>query len=252
MTERRRAIVVGGAGGIGSDICRRLASEGHRIVVADFDLERAQQVSGTLEGDGHEAIRIDVTDEGAVGAAFDAIEAGAPAAILVVATGGPVVHLGQRVNVATMALSDWRRTIDLNLTGVFACVQKFAQLRLAHPLEQSRIVIIGSAVGLVGGTGTDIGYVSAKAALFGFARQAAHELAAAGVTVNVVAPGPVGTPEFIRNTNEHIRGAIASSTLLQRLATPAEVSAGVSYLVSPDASYITGASLDINGGSHMR
>lgn len=252
MTERRRAIVVGGAGGIGSAICRRLAMDGYRVVIADFDLKRAEELLGSLDGTDHEAVAIDVMDERKVDAAFASIEESAPAAILVVATGGPVVHLGQRVNVATMSLSDWRRTVDLNLTGVFTCVQKFAQLRLAKPLEQSRIVIIGSAVGLLGGTGTDIGYVSAKAALFGFVRQAAHELAAAGVTVNTVAPGPVETPEFIRNTNDQIRGAIASNTLLQRLATPEEVSSGVSYLVSPAASYITGASLDINGGMPMR
>lgn len=251
MIESRRAIVVGGAGGIGSDICRRLASEGHRVIVADFDLQRANAVAQSLGG-GHEAIRLDVTKEETVSAAFAAIEASAPAAILVVAVGGPVVHLGQRVNVATMTLSDWQRTIEVNLTGVFTCVQKFARLRLAKPLEQSRVVIVGSAAGLFGGGGTDIGYVAAKAALFGFARQAAHELAAAGVTVNTVAPGPVETPEFVRNTDDHIRRAIASSTLLQRLATPEEVSAGVAYLVSPAASYITGASLDINGGTHMR
>jgi NAD(P)-dependent dehydrogenase (short-subunit alcohol dehydrogenase family) len=252
MTERRRAIVVGGAGGIGSAICRRLAQDGYRVVVADFRLENAKDLIGSLEGRDHEAIAIDVTDEETVRAAFALIEESDPAAILVIATGGPVVHLGQRVNVATMSLPDWRRTLDLNLTGVFTCVQNFARLRLAKPMEQSRIVIIGSAVGLVGGTGTDIAYVSSKAAIFGFVRQAAHELAAAGVTVNTVAPGPVETPEFMRNTNEHIRGAIASSTVLQRLATPEEVSAGVAYLVSPAASYITGASLDINGGMPMR
>lgn len=252
MSETRRAIVVGGAGGIGSDICRRIASEGYRVIVADFDLDRAQALLGSLDGSGHEAVRLDITEEQTVRAAFDAIEADAPASILVIASGGPVVHLGERVNVATIAMSDWKRTLDLNLTGVFCCVQQFARLRLANPLDQSRVVIIGSSVGFLAGTGTDIAYVSAKAALFGFARQAAYELAPAGVTVNTVAPGPVETPEFVRNTNEHIRGAIASSTLLKRLAAPEEISAGVSYLLSPAASYLTGASLDINGGLPMR
>lgn len=252
MTERRRAIVVGGAGGIGSAICHRLAAEGYRIVVADFNLERAKEVLASLAGGGHDVAQLDVTNEETVGAVFDAVEASSPASILVVASGGPVVHLGERVNVATMAMSDWKRTVDLNLTGVFCCVQNFARLRLANPLEQSRIVIIGSSVGLTAGSGTDLAYVSAKAALFGFVRQVAFELAQANVTVNIVAPGPVATPEFMRNTNEQIRNGIASITLLKRLAAPEEVGASVSYLVSPEASYVTGASLDINGGTHMR
>jgi NAD(P)-dependent dehydrogenase (short-subunit alcohol dehydrogenase family) len=91
-----------------------------------------------------------------------------------------------------------------------------------------------------------------KTAIFGFARQAAYELAGAQVTVNVVAPGPVGTAEFFRNTTEQIRAGIASASLFNRLATPEEVGAAVMYLLSPDASYITGASIDVNGGIHMR
>lgn len=252
MTERRRAIVVGGAGGIGSAICHRLAAEGYRIVVADFNLERAKEVLASLAGGGHDVAQLDVTNQETVGAVFDAVEASSPASILVVASGGPVVHLGERVNVATMAMSDWKRTIDLNLTGVFCCVQQFAKLRLANPLDQSRIVVIGSSVGLAAGTGPDLAYVTAKAAIFGLVRQVAFELAPANITVNTVAPGPVATPEFLRNTNEQIRNGIASSTLLKRLAVPEEISASVSYLLSPEASYITGASLDINGGAHMR
>jgi NAD(P)-dependent dehydrogenase (short-subunit alcohol dehydrogenase family) len=252
MSETRRAIVVGGAGGIGSDICRRIASEGYRVVIADFNLDRAEALLGTLDGSGHEAVQLDITDEETVRAAFEAIEADAPASILVIASGGPVVHLGQRVNVATLTMSDWKRTLDLNLTGVFCCIQQFARLRLANPLEQSRIVIIGSSVGYLGSTPTDLAYVSSKAALFGLARQVAHELAPAGVTVNTVAPGPVETPEFMLHTNEQIRGAIASSTVLKRLATPSEISAGVSYLLSPAGAYLTGTSLDINGGLPMR
>lgn len=252
MTEQRRAIIVGGAGGIGSDICRKLAADGYRVVVADLDLERSQDVLGSLEGEGHDVVRLDVTNEESVGAAFDAIETRSPASILVVATGGPVVHLERAPNIVTMTMPDWERTIALNLTAVFCCVKKFAQLRLANPLEQSRIVLIGSAAGHVVGDATDLGYGTAKSALSVFTKQVAFDLAPANITVNIVAPGPVGTPEFFRNTNEQIRAGIASRTLLKRLATPQEVSAGVAYMLSPAASYITGATLDINGGVHMR
>ena len=130
-------------------------------------------------------------------------------------------------------------------------VQKFAQQRLAAPLEHSRIIVIGSAAGEVAGNGTDIAYGSSKAAIFGLIRQAAFDLASANITVNSVAPGPVGTPEFFRNTNEQIRAGIASLTALKRLATPEEVSAGVAYIASREAAYITGSTLAINGGVHM-
>lgn len=250
--ENRRAIIVGGAGGIGSAICRRLSSEGYRLIVADFNLERAQDVVSSLPGEGHELSHIDITSEDSVSAAFEGVEASSPASILVIASGGPVVHLARGVNVATMAMSDWKRTIELNLTGVFFCVTKFARLRLANPLDQSRIVIVGSSAGLTRGPGTDIAYVSAKAAVFGFARQCAYELAPANITVNVVAPGLVETAEFIRNTNEQLRAGFASIIPLERLAGPEEIGGSVAYLVSPEASYITGASIDINGGVHMR
>lgn len=252
MTERRRAIIIGGAGGIGSDIAQKMASQGYRLVIADFNLERAQALLGTLEGDGHEAISIDITDPQSIDATFDTVESSGPASILVIASGGPVVHLGQNTNIATMAISDWEKTLTLNLTGVFSAIQKYAQLRNAKPLEHSRVVIVGSAAGLIAGNGTDVAYIVSKSALFGLARQAAFELAPAGITVNIVAPGPVGTPEFFRNTNEQIRAGIASMSLFNRLATPEEVSGGVLYLLSPEAAYITGSTIDMNGGIHMR
>lgn len=250
--QKQTAIVVGGGGGIGAAVSRRLASDGYRVVVADINQERAQAVLATLAGEGHEAAQVDVTDEASIARAFDAVEAASPASVLVVASGGPVVHLAMGANVATISMSDWKKTVDVNLTGVFACVTKFAQLRLAKPVDQSRIVIVGSAAGHTSGPGTDIAYVSSKAAVFGFVRQAAFELASANITVNVVAPGPVGTEEFMRNTNEQIRAGIASFVPLKRLATTEEVAGSVAYLVSPEGSYITGASIDINGGVNMR
>lgn len=252
MTDQPRAIVVGGAGGIGSNVAAKLAQQGYRLVLADFNLERAQEVLGTLEGEAHEAVKVDITDAKTVSDVFDAVEANGPASVLIIASGGPVVHLGQPGDVASIKLADWEKTLSLNLTGVFNCLQKFAQQRRSNPVDSARIVIIGSAAGLAAGNGTDIAYSVSKTALLGLAKQAAFELAPANVTVNVVAPGPVGTPEFMRNTNEQIRAGIASKSLLKRIATPDEVSAGVLYLISPEASFVTGTTLDINGGLHMR
>lgn len=249
--EQRRAIVVGGAGGIGSEVSARLAVQGYRVVVADLQAGRAADVAAQLQGSGHIALSLDITSAESVGAAFAAVEASGPAAVLVVASGGPVLHLGQAANVATVGQAVWDRTLALNLTGPLICLQAFARLRLAAPLDDARIILVGSAAGELAGNGTDAAYGVAKAALIGLTRQAAFDLAPAGITVNNVAPGPVGTPEFFRNTNDEIRSGIAALAPLRRLATPEEVSAGVAYLASRDAGFVTGTTLAINGGLHM-
>lgn len=251
MNEQRRAIVVGGAGGVGGAICRRMASDGYRVVVADRNLSMAENLVASLGGGGHDAVGFDVTDEAAVVAAFDAIEAGGPAAVLVVASGGPLTDFQKPINVTTMTTSDWNATLALNLTGVFFCIRKFAQLRLDKPLEHARIISIGSGAGQLASGSSDVGYAASKAALVGFTRQVAFDLSPARITVNIIAPGPVGTPEFLRSAPEAVQKMLVSGTLLERLAMPEEIAAGVVFLASPDAAYVTGTTFDINGGSHM-
>ncbi|CUX56480.1 SDR family NAD(P)-dependent oxidoreductase [Agrobacterium deltaense] len=252
MIQPRRAIVVGGAGGIGGATVHALDQQGYRTVVADFDFARAQKVLDQLQGKDHEAVRLDVTEPQTIVAAFDAIEASDPASILVIASGGPTSSLEHAGTIATAKLSDWDKALALNLTGVFNCLQAFARLRLAAPLPDARVVIVGSTAGHLAGNGTDVAYSVSKAGLLGLARQAAVDLAPAGITVNIVSPGPVATPELFRNTNEQIRTGIAALSVFKRLATLEEVGAGIVYLLSREAAFITGATLDINGGSLMR
>lgn len=251
MNANRGAVVIGGAGGIGSGICRRLAAEGYRVTVADYNLDRARDTLASLVGEGHEIVQVDVTKDDEVDAAFDAIEARFPPSVLVVASGGLVTGRQPPPTVDAMTTPEWDRTIAYNLTAVFYCVRKFAQVRLARPLEHSRIITLTSGAGQTAGTPTDMGYVCSKAAIIGMTRQAAFELAKAGITVNTVAPGPVGTPEFYRNTNEQVRAATAGVTLVKRLGEPEEVAASVAYLASIEASFVTGTTLDVNGGAHM-
>lgn len=251
VDEDRAAVVVGGAGGIGSAVSRRLASEGYRVTIADRDLGSARTVVESLSGTGHAVAAIDVLDESSVDEALDAIEAEAPISVLVIVSGGPLADLSTRPTVATLSPSDWRATVDFNLTGVFLLMRKFAQLRLANPVEHGRIVTIGSTSGQVPQAVIDIAYASSKAAIFGLSRQAAFDLAGAGVTVNTIAAGVVGTPVFMQNTTPEIRAGASAGTLAGRLATPEEIAAGVSYLSSRDAAYVTGTILDINGGSRF-
>jgi len=165
--------------------------------------------------------------------------------------GAPVNPDNPHPNIATTATEDWNRGIALNLSGVFFCIRKFAQLRLARPLEHSRIITMTSGTGQLAVSPANPAYVASKAALIGLTRQVAYDLAHANITVNTIAPGVVGTPEFYRNTSEEFRAQTARSALLNRLGTPEEVGFGVVFLASPQASYITGTTLDINGGAHM-
>jgi NAD(P)-dependent dehydrogenase (short-subunit alcohol dehydrogenase family) len=250
MNENRGAIVVGGAGGIGGAICQRLGSEGYKVTVADYNLERAQEVARSLEGAGHHAVRVDVTDPVEVDAVFDGIEARDPASVLVVATGGLLAIPAPGAKFTDMGTELWNSSIAYNLNGMFFCMRKFGALRIANPIEHARIITITSGAGQFGGTPTDIAYVASKAALIGMTRQVAYDLVDAGVTVNTIAPGPIGTPEFMRNTNEQVRAAAARITIMDRLGTTEEIAAGAAFLASTEASYITGTTLDINGGSH--
>lgn len=253
LKQNRGAIVVGGAGGIGSAVCRRLAKEGYRVTVADVQLAGAQSVLGALAGPGHEAVQIDVTDPASVEAAFDAVEKRAPAAVLVIAVGGPLMVMKGPgpPTVATMTPAEWSQSIAYNLTGFFLCMRKFSQLRLAQPLDHSRIISLSSGVGQVATPGLDLSYGTAKAGIIGLTRQVAFELSASGITVNAVAPGPIGTQKFIEGTDAHFVAAATAMIPLKRLGTPEEVAGSVAYLASTDASYITGSTLDINGGIHM-
>ena len=251
MIEDRVALVVGGAGGIGEAVCERLAAEGYLLVVADLDLPRAKALVVRLAGPSHRAIKLDTTDPDEVERCFDAIEEESPAAVMVVIAGGVFPGEPLLPNIAEMDLRRWDQTIALNLNSVFYCLRKFAQQRFARPLDDMRIVVFGSGAGQVAGANADPAYIAAKAGIIGMNRQAAMDLGRIGCTVNTLAPGPIATPAFHRSMSAENKAAIAKVGVLNRIGTPDEVAHGVSFLVSRQASNITGTTLDINGGAHM-
>lgn len=251
MSANGHAIIVGGAGGIGSAVARRLASEGYQITIADLNLDHAKSLLPSFEGSGHEAVQMDVTNDASVDAALDAIEAREPARVLVVSTGGMVTPPGQMGNIATLSTADWNKSLVLNVNGVFFCLRKFAQLRGANRVDQARIIVIGSGLGQRPEPGLEGSYATSKAAIFGLVRQAAVDFSQAGITVNTIAPGPIATEAMLRYTTEEVRTSLAAPSVLKRLGTPEEVSSGVAFLASQDSGYITGTTLDINGGIHM-
>lgn len=254
MTQTSRiALVTGAAGGIGVAICRHLAAAGHRVAVTDLDLAAARDVAASLPGEGHAAFALDVASEDAVVATFDAVaeRLGRPE-ILVHSAG--ILHFkpdGDRPLVVETSLAAWRRNVDINQTGCFLVCREYAR-RLPPTPSFGRVVTLSSVAAQLGGYRSNAAYIATKAAILGFTKALARELAPLGVTANAVAPGLIDAP-MLRLSLPPERDAQAAAAIpLNRLGLPDDVAAAVAHLVSPEAGYQTGTTVDVNGGYRMQ
>jgi NAD(P)-dependent dehydrogenase (short-subunit alcohol dehydrogenase family) len=250
---RHTALITGGAGGIGAAICRYLAQAGHRVAVADLDLAAAQRVAAELPGDGHFGVAIDVADEASVVSAFDTVTDRAGRPTIHIAGAGVLFFKpdGDRPLVTEISLADWQRTVAINQTGCFLTCREFAR-RLPDGPSFGRIVTISSVTAQLGGYRSNAAYIATKAAILGFTKALARELAGRGVTVNSVAPGLIDAP-MLRQSLPPERDAQAAAAIpLNRIGLPEDVADAVAYLVSPGAGYQTGTTIDVNGGYRMQ
>lgn len=243
MTEPERlAFVAGGASGIGEAVARRLAGDGHAVVVADVDADGARRVADELPG--ALAVALDVRSSAQVAAAAERIATdGRPltAAALVA---------GVEVNAPLLELSEetWTRVLDTNLTGQFRCCQA-----LAPSLAQARgaLVTIGSPLGRLVYPGS-AAYAASKAGVEAFTRAAAIDLAPLGVRVNCVLPGVTATPMLWATASdrphEQVRAEGGRPVPLGRVGEPAEIAEVVAFLLSDAARYVTGAAIAADGG----
>jgi NAD(P)-dependent dehydrogenase (short-subunit alcohol dehydrogenase family) len=243
----RTLMVTGGASGIGAAVAERYGAEGGRVAVIDLDGDRAREQAGRLpEGLGLQA---DVTDERAIDAvvsetlgAFGRIDA-------LVCSAGYVQHS----SLSKLSVADWRRMLDVHVTGAFLAVR--AALGALRESDAGAIVNVSSTGALVGHPKL-AAYSAAKAALIGFSRQLAFDLATDRIRVNVVVPGDTRTPMTVPLYEQLGRGdldageaQIASRNLLGRLGEPDEIASAIAFLLSEEASFVTGALLVIDGGS---
>jgi NAD(P)-dependent dehydrogenase (short-subunit alcohol dehydrogenase family) len=246
----KTAIVVGGKGALGSAIALALAGEG--CDVALIDRESAGDAVAAITATGRRAFDhpADISGKEAVTAAFAAAVADLGGLDILVNSAG-ITSFG---SFATLEEAEWDRVLAINLKGVFLCCQ--AAIEPLRRRGGGRIVNIGSILGKNGGNARpwidpaeqsragNVAYGAAKAGVHAMTSFLARELAASGITVNAVAPGPIASA-MTTNFPEALRALLP----VGRMGQPEDVAAAVLYLASPQASFVTGEILDVNGGS---
>ena len=236
----RRALVTGGSGDLGRAICHALAADGWRVIVhGNSRLAEAEAVAAAIVAAGGtaEAVCFDVTDADATGASIQALLDTGPIAAVVNNAG---IH--DDAPMAGMRPEQWRRVIDVSLHGFFHVTQPLL-LPMARA-RHGRVISISSVAATIGNRG-QTNYAAAKAALHGATLSLAREMGSRGITANVVAPGVIAgrmTEEVF--SREQIRQMVPAA----RAGTPDEVAAVVRFLASPEAAYVNGQIIGVNGG----
>ena len=243
----RVALVTGAGQGMGRAVAARLAAGGARVVVNDLRPEAAQRTAKALTDAGHDATPVggDVSNPDEVREMFGAVADHYGALHVLVNNAGVLYPTA----VEEMSVEEWDLVVAVNLRGTFLCSQ--AAIGPMREAGWGRIVNFSSTAGKNVSTVGGAHYTAAKAGVLGFTRHLAKEVAGYGITVNAVCPGLIDT-EMVRAVITPERAdAYANSFPVSRLGEPGEVAELVAFLASDRASYITGASLDINGGDLM-
>lgn len=230
----RVVLITGGSRGIGLATAQRFAALGDKVAVT--------YNTSAPTGD-FLAVQCDVTKQEDVDRTFAEVEEKLGPVEILVSNAG-ITRDGLLLR---MKEQDFADVVDANLTGAFRVSKRATQSMLRA--RKGRIILVSSVVGLLGQAG-QANYAASKAGLVGFARSLARELGSRSITVNVVAPGPVDT-DMTRALGEEKLQAFAALVPLRRIATTDEIAGVISFLASPDAAYITGAVIPVDGGLGM-
>lgn len=240
------AVVTGAARGIGLTICEALAQQGSRVTLLDAD-DQAVRAAAVQLGPEHRAVCLDVTDHGALTEAIEVALADVEGSALGILVNNAAVVTKQALD--DLTLEEWQQTLDVNLTAAMIATRSAASaLRLDGAGRVINIASIAARLG--GGLVGSSAYATSKGGLIALTRACARELAPRGITVNAVAPGPISTRVLDGLSEEH-RARLVSGVPLGRLGGPGDVAAAVCFLASSEAGWITGQTLDVNGGMFM-
>jgi meso-butanediol dehydrogenase/(S,S)-butanediol dehydrogenase/diacetyl reductase len=243
--QDRAVLVTGGGSGIGQQVCYAAAKEGGRIAVGDLDLARAEATAAEIRREGGEAqaFQLDVTDADSVNAFIEAAETTLGRLDVLVNSAG----IREIVSVLDLSTEEWRRVIDVNLTGTFLPSQAFAR-RLVAQHKTGQIVNLASTLGLMAAPNRPA-YTASKHGVVGLTKQMALELGEKGIRVNAVAPGVIRTAMTARyfqdpEYSEVIRGIHA----LHRWGEPEEIARAILFLAAEENGFVTGSILTVDGG----
>jgi 2-hydroxycyclohexanecarboxyl-CoA dehydrogenase len=248
VTVGRTALVTGGGSGIGRAVSKRLARGGASVAVLDINREGAEETVAQMSAAGGRGVAIaaDVASTASVAAAFERARAAlGPVAILV-----NVAGIGEYAPFTEMTEAQWDRMIAVHLKGTYNCARATVAEMVAA--GWGRIVSTASVAGLNGGGPGLAHYAAAKGGIIGFTKALAHELGPAGITVNCIAPGLIDTPMIAgAMVSDAIRKLAVDGAPVRRIGVPDDIAAAAAYLVSDEASFVTGQVLSPNGGRYM-
>lgn len=243
----RTALVTGAAGGMGQAIAKRLGQAGASVAVNDLSLESLKVTTSLLEDQGTDVLAVtgDVTNRDEVNTMVANVASNLGPVNVLVNNAGVL----KPTRFLSISENEWDWVVEVNLKGSFLCTQA----TVGHMADQGwgRIINMSSTAGKTVSTMGGAHYTTAKTAVIGLTRAVANEFATAGVTVNAICPGLFDTDMTRRTISEEEAETYAQSFPISRLGRPDEVAELVFYLSSEWASYITGATFDINGGDLM-
>ncbi|MGG6462724.1 3-oxoacyl-ACP reductase FabG [Solilutibacter silvestris] len=241
--ENEIALVTGASRGIGAAIADELAARGAIVIGTATSESGAAAIGERLKSVGGHGRVLNVTEEGAIEALIDGIQKEFGKLDILVNNAG----ITRDNLLMRMKDEDWQAILDTNLTSVYRSSK--AVMRGMMKARKGRIINIASVIGVTGNAG-QANYAAAKAGIIAFSKSLAREIGSRGITVNVVAPGFIAT-DMTRDLPEDAKAAMLQQIALGRLGEPADIARAVAFLAGPDAAYITGDTLHVNGGMYM-